>query len=188
MLRRALITSLVLVSPGLRADEPADYYHRGVKHYVFSEDEQARAVIQEGIQKFPDDPKLSRLSGLLKEKEQKQQQTGNQGQQNQDQEQEQSAGQQNQQDQNQQDQSAGQDDQQQPDQGQQPQPQSGQEGDDGEQANAQEQPAAPEETPPGEMSPEQARQLLEAARGDEKHWSEAARREASANVPVSKPW
>jgi hypothetical protein len=38
------------------------------------------------------------------------------------------------------------------------------------------------------MTPEQARRLLEAARGDERLWSEAERRQQAHSRPTSKPW
>lgn len=124
------------------------------------------------------------------EEKDEQEQQKDQDQQKADQEQEQESQQSQDPQQDQQDQSAGQQDQpgKEPDQNQPPEPQPGQEGDQGEQANPQEQPGKPDETPIGQMNPEQARQMLEAARGDEKHWSEAARREAGAAGPVSKPW
>lgn len=71
---------------------------------------------------------------------------------------------------------------------QQPQPRPGDAGDQRDQPDDQEPAGGAEQTPVGQMSPEQARQLLEAARGDEKHWSEAQRQAGTAGGSTSKPW
>lgn len=42
--------------------------------------------------------------------------------------------------------------------------------------------------PPGQMTPEQARRLLEAARNDERHWNEAEQARVQGTVTTDKPW
>lgn len=66
----------------------------------------------------------------------------------------------------------------------QPQPEAGQDAPppEGRTGNAENSP------PPGQMTPEQARSLLEAARNDEHHWNEAERARVQGTVPTDKPW
>ncbi|MCP5520767.1 MAG: VWA domain-containing protein [Verrucomicrobiales bacterium] len=81
-------------------------------------------------------------------------------------------------------QSQGQEDSQKPEPNQ-PQPQNGQQ----DNSSDEQSPAGgAEQQPAGQMSPDQARQLLEAARGDEKHWSEAQRHTGAAGGSTRKPW
>ncbi len=69
----------------LAGAQTADFYfHNGSKHYVFGESEKAKAAIGTGLEKFPQDPQLNSLAGLIKKEEK--QQTPKSGDQNQEQE------------------------------------------------------------------------------------------------------
>ncbi len=78
------VLTVFLVRPvALRAQTPDDYFHGGATNYVFGEKEKAKEQIVTGLQSFPRDPKLNQLLVLLKkEEEQKQQQQQQQQQQN----------------------------------------------------------------------------------------------------------
>jgi hypothetical protein len=154
-----------------QTNAPEDFFHRGAQNYVHDKKKQAEQEIVTGLQLFPTDPLLNGMAVLLKKEEEKQRQQ----QQNQ---------QQQQQDQNQQQQQSQQQEQQQP-QGQQGQtnqqqqaqsePQEQQEKEKQEQASgSQQEPQGRQqeeqaETPkPGEMTPQEARQLLDTQKEEEK--------------------
>src|SRR5205823_1932685 len=94
--RELIILSLFALAPSLFADTAADYVNRGAQKYIFGQDNNAAAEIDTGLAKFPDDPELREMAGLVKKKkpppqkqEQQQQQQKQQNQQNQDQQQQQ---------------------------------------------------------------------------------------------------
>jgi hypothetical protein len=160
------------------ADTASDYFHRGAQFYIWGKKPEAKNEIFTGLKLFPNDAELNGLAGLLKKEEEQQQQ---QQQQNQQQQQDQSKQDQNQQQQSQQDQQkndSSQQNQQEQNQKQeqqqkpkpspsekQPQQQAAQQAekskDDSEQKDNEEAYAA------GQMTPEQARQLLDAQKGEE---------------------
>src|SRR5438874_5855089 len=114
--RELIILSLFALAPSLFADTAADYVNRGAQKYIFGQDNNAAAEIDTGLAKFPNDPELREMAGLIKKKkpppqkqdqqqnQQQNQQQQQQNQQNQDQQQQQKDQQQKDQQQQQQDQ------------------------------------------------------------------------------------
>src|SRR6266576_5702594 len=109
--RELIILSLFALAPSLFADTAADYVNRGAQKYIFGQDNNAAAEIDTGLAKFPNDPELREMAGLVKKKkpppQKQEQQQQNQQQQQKDQQQkdqQQQQQQQQQQNQNQQDQ------------------------------------------------------------------------------------
>lgn len=181
MYRLFLSLSLLLTPIWIQAQTAGDYFHRGAQYYIWGQKEKATNAVFTGLSLFPTDPQLNGLAGLLKKEEEKnqqnqpQQQNQKSDQSKQDQNQQQS--QQNQSEQKhdtsqekQQSQQAKQDQQQQQaakdTQDQKPnQQQAGQaSGQPKEKSDDKDEQAAAE----GQMTPEQARQLLDAQKGDEK--------------------
>jgi len=177
---RILISiSLVLGALSVAADTAQDYFHRGAQYYIWSQKQKATNEIFTGLSLFPTDPQLNALAALIKKEEeqrqkqnqenqqkdpsnqdQKQQNQQQQGQQNQDQQKQDSSKQNQQAKQDQQQQAAQQAEDQEKKQQPAEQPasqQKEQSGETNEQAYA-----------AGQMTPEQARQLLDAQKGDEK--------------------
>ena len=156
-----LAALLLLVLPAARAQTADDYFNSGAHFYISNNVPEALVPVEQGLKLYPDDVKLKKLYELLKQQQlqQQQQQQSQQNQQNQSQQQ-QSKSQQNQQQQQQQQQSQleKQNEQKQSRQ-QKPQPseKSAQK-----QENAQGQPVAA-----GQMTPEEAKRLLDAQKGDE---------------------
>jgi hypothetical protein len=173
-MHKALISAgLLLIGLGLRADTAEDYFHRGAQRYVFDEPDKARVEVKIGLAQYPDDPKLKKLAKLLKlDEDAQQQQASKQQKQDQNQpeekpdpsEQEQKQKQeQAQQKEDQQKDAAGGD--QQKDQAKQDKEQGNDKGDkqSGEQEQASQAPAVA-----GQMTPQQAQQLLDSQKGQEK--------------------
>src|SRR5438093_8810430 len=114
--RELIILSLLALAPSLFADTAADYVNRAAQKYIFGQDNNAAAEIDTGLAKFPNDPELREMAGLIKKKkpppqkqdqqqnQQQNQQQQQQNQQNQDQQQQQKDQQQKDQQQQQQDQ------------------------------------------------------------------------------------
>jgi lipopolysaccharide export LptBFGC system permease protein LptF len=180
--------SLCLVVTAVSGQTAADYFHQGAQLYIASKKNESKKVIETGLGFYPQDPLLNGMAGLLKKEEEKQQQQPQQDQKDQQQQDQQKEDQQKQQqegqqkqDQQHQNQQQQQQDQQKPDQqqqqesqqgqqDQQPQPQQGQEKEQqGQQPASQDQQGSQNEaTPPGQMTPQEARQLLDAQKQDEK--------------------
>jgi outer membrane biosynthesis protein TonB len=79
------VLTVFLHYPTLHAQTADDYFHGGATNYVFGQKEKAKEQIVTGLQAFPTDPKLNQLLVLLKKEEeqkQKQQQQQQQQQQN----------------------------------------------------------------------------------------------------------
>jgi hypothetical protein len=164
------------------AQTAEDYFHQGATNYVFEQIQRARQAVKAGLAQFPEDRLLIALDKLLNPPPQPQAQ---QSQEQQNQQQQSAAGQQNQT----QDQSADQNSsqaqqsqtdssQQQPDKPQlnqgsaQPQPQQA-EDQAGQQPEAQadqpgQDPARAAKLTPGQMTPDQAHQLLDRHRAEER--------------------
>jgi hypothetical protein len=177
-MRLSLLISLSLLlcavpKSGAQLAPADDFFHSGAQFYISNNVAQARASVDRGLKLYPDDEKLKKLDQLLKQQQQNQQQ------QNQPQQQQQQQSQQNQQQQQKQDQSQQQkspeqqkqDEQKQADQKkdeqqkQQDQQKSDDEKKDGakpDEKNAEGQPVAP-----NQMTPEEAKRLLDAQKGDE---------------------
>jgi hypothetical protein len=160
--------SLLLAWQGARAQSADDFFNSGAHSYISNNIPQALVSVQDGLKHFPDDVKLKKLYELLKQQQQSQ---SSQSQQNQNQ--------QSQQNQSQQQKSNNQQNQQQP-QKQNEQNQSGQKN--SEQQKQQQQPASGEKedgkkpeiqngqgqpVAAGQMTPEEAKRLLDAQKGDE---------------------
>ena len=140
---------LLLAALTARAQTAEDFFNGGAQYYISNNIPAALEKVEGGRKLYPADGKLKKLEELLKQQQQQQQQN----QQNQ----------QNQQDQ-QQNQNSGQDQQNQPEQqkNQQPSPQNQQ----NQQSDAQKEQAQAAAT--REMSPEEAKRLLDAQKGDER--------------------
>ena len=182
MYRILISTSLVLGALSVAADTAQDYFHRGAQYYIWAQKQKATNEIFTGLSLFPTDPQLNGLAALLK-KDEEQQQKQNQNQDNQQKDQskqdqnQQQQGQQNQ-DQQKQD-SSKQDQQNQQTKQDQQQQQAAQQAEDQEKKQQPSEQSASEQKEQsgetneqayaaGQMTPEQARQLLDAQKGDEK--------------------
>ena len=179
-----VILSLSLVLPfcalAQTGQTAVDYFHRGAQYYIWGQKQKATNEVYTGLSLFPSDPQLNGLAGLLKKEEQQQQQQQQQDQQNdqskQDQKQQQGQQQKGQQaqsgekPQDQQNQQAQQDQQQQQAAKQAQDEKQGQ----SQASAAEEQQKKDQEDKDkeayatGQMTPEQARQLLDSQKGDEK--------------------
>ena len=163
--------SLLLAWQTVCAQSADDYFNGGAHAYITNNIPEALKSVETGLKQFPDDGKLKKLYELLKQQSQQQQQQQQQQKQNQQSQQNQS--QQKQTQQNQQNQQ----NQQQSQQNQSAQNQSGQQnqqqqqqqsanenqgGEKQEKQNEQGQPVAA-----GQMSPEAAKRLLDAQKGNE---------------------
>jgi Ca-activated chloride channel family protein len=168
--------SLLLAWQTACAQSADDYFNGGAHAYITNNIPEALKSVETGLKQYPDDVKLKKLYELLKQQGQQQQQD-NQSQQNQNQrsqpnqsqQQQSQKNQQNQQNQQQQQQSlqnqgarnqSGQQNQTPP---QQPQASNGKQG--GEKQENQSEQGQP--LAAGQMSPEAAKRLLDAQKGDE---------------------
>lgn len=132
-----------------------DFFHAGAQSYLTNNIPGALERVTNGLAYYPDDPKLKKLYELLKQ----QQQSQSQSQQNQQQQQQQ----QNQQSKS--DQQKKQDEQKQQEQKQEEQKPAQQQQQQGKQK--QDEQKEKEQQPAGELSPEQAKQLLDSQKNDE---------------------
>ena len=159
--------SLLLAWQAARAQTADDFFNSGAHAYISNNIPSALQSTEAGLKQFPDDVKLKKLYELLKQQQQQQSQNS-QSQQNQNQQsqQQKSSGQQNQQQRNQQNS--------QEQQKQNEQNQSGQKN--SEQQNQQQQSSGQkqqnqneqnQQTEAGQMTPEEAKRLLDAQKGDE---------------------
>ena len=189
MYKSILILSLLLLPAWLRAETAEDYFHRGAQFYIWGQKQKATNEIFTGLRLFPADGQLNALAGLLKkekEEESKKSQQNQNGQQSdqakEDQNQQQQQAQQNQsgqkQDSAQQNQQQQQTNQQQQASDQSQQPQQPPPSPDHQQTNqtaaAQQKQDSDEKEresaqayASGQMTPDQARQLLDAEKGQE---------------------
>lgn len=152
-----LLISISLLALALQkadAQSADDFFHGGAQSYLSNNVAGARQEVDKGLKLFPDDVKLKRLDELLKQQQQQQ----SQQQQQKDQQQKQQNQSQSKQNQQQQSQQQKQDEQQK----QQQQEQKNQQRNQGDEQKKKEQ-----QTPPGEMTPEEAKQLLDSQKGDE---------------------
>jgi Ca-activated chloride channel family protein len=159
-----LLTSLSLLlawqKVSAQLQSPADdFFNGGAQLYISNNIPSALEKVEAGLKTFPNDEKLKKLEALLKQQQQQNQQQQNQ--QNQSQQQQNSHGQQKQDEQKQnqpEQQKAGQQKQQE----QQQASAQKKEGDKQDQQNAEGQPVKA-----GQMTPEEAKKLLDAQKGDE---------------------
>jgi hypothetical protein len=157
-----------------------DFFHEGAQDYIFGQKEEAGKAIATGLQYYPGDPQLTAVARLLQKKEQQQQQ--NQSKQNKDQKQQEqkkdSQDQKDKQNQQQQQQQQAKNDQQKKDEQKKPQEQQAKQGKDKKdkeaQANKSDERDKGKDKGDGsnmmlaQMTPQQARQLLDAQRDDER--------------------
>ena len=150
------ISLFALVLQKACAQSADEFFHTGAQAYLTNNTTMAKEQVDKGLKLFPDDFKLKKLDQLLKQQQQnQQQQQQKQSQQNQSQsKQDQHKQQQKQDEQKKQDQ-----------QKQQQQQQQNQKPDQGKQGEK-EQPK--EDQNPGQMTPEEAKRLLDGQKGDEK--------------------
>ena len=137
-----------------------DFFHRGAQFYLSNNIAGAKQAVATGLKFYPDDAKLKKLDELLKQQSQSQSQNSK------DQQKQQSQAKPDSQKQDQKDQADKSSDQKKEDEQKQPeQPKSASEKKDGEKPenkNADGQPVAP-----GQMTPEEAKRLLDSQKGDE---------------------
>jgi len=138
-----------------------DFFNSGAQFYISNNIPAALEKTESGLKIYPDDEKLKKLEQLLKQQQQSQQNQQQQNQQNQQNQSQQSQQQQKQQ-QNSQDQQKQNQSEQQKQQEQQKASQQKKEGDNQDEQNAENQPVKP-----GQMTPEEAKRLLDAQKGDE---------------------
>jgi site-specific DNA-cytosine methylase len=166
--------SWLLVLPAARAQwlTADDFFNDGAHSYISNNIPQALQSVQNGLQRYPDDEKLEKLYELLKQQQKQQQQQQQQNQQ----QQQQNQNQQNQSQKNQQ-QNSGQQNQQQNQQNQPGQPKQNQ----GQQNQPQPNPAdknqngqkagetngEPQTAGVAQMTPEEAKRLLDQQKNDE---------------------
>ena len=183
MYKRLASLSLCFVPLWLGAQTAEDYFHGGAQSYVWEKDREAQAQIFNGLRRYPNDPLLNRMAALLKKEEEKKQQQQQDQQKNQDQQKQPQQKQQDKQQQAGQDQQQKSSDQQKSEQQKKEdeQKQAGNESKEQKQdqqqaqqsaeqskdkGDAKEQEAAAAQAA-GQMTPQQAEQLLDAQKGDE---------------------
>jgi hypothetical protein len=167
-MRLSLLISLSLLflswqKAGAQLAPADDFFHRGAQFYISNNIPEAKKAVGDGLTFYPDDDKLKKLDELLKQQSQSQSQ---QNQQQQDKQNQQSQAKPDQQKQDQKDQAEKSSDQKKEDEQKQPeQPKSASENKDGEKPenkNADGQSAGP-----GQMTPEEAKRLLDSQKGNE---------------------
>jgi Ca-activated chloride channel family protein len=164
------VSLLLLVSPAARAQSSADnFFNSGAQFYISNNIPSALEKVEGGLKVYPDDEKLKKLEVLLKQQQQQQSQQNQQQQNQQNQSQQQkSNSQQKQQQQNQPSSPKNSQDQQKQDEQKQSQAEQQKasaqknEGEKQDQKEAEGQPVKP-----GQMTPEEAKHLLDAQKGDE---------------------
>jgi len=181
ILEYVVITGLIVLPLWLRAQTAEDYFHGGATNYVFGQKEKAKEQVTTGLQHFPSDAKLNGLFTLLKKEEEKQQQQ-QKNDQNKDQQKNQDSQKQNS-DQKKDGQQKQQSNEQKKQEEKKKQEQAKNKSDQKKDAQEKKQQASekkkqdksdqnPEQEPQqafaaGQMTPEQAKQLLDAQKGDE---------------------
>jgi len=67
-LRKLILLSLFALPLSLGAETASDYINRGAQKYIFGHEEAAKAEVDAGLTKFPDDPELREMLALFKKK------------------------------------------------------------------------------------------------------------------------
>ena len=162
----ASLSLLFLVLTAASAQTADDFFAGGAQAYISNNIPQAQEAVDQGLKLYPTDAKLKKLDELLKQQQQQQQQQ-NQESQSQDQQQQQNQSKQNQkpQDQKQQQQQKNQNSSQQQSQDQS-EKKRGQDSGQGKKEPPQDQ-GQQSQAYSGQMTPEQAKQLLDAQKNDE---------------------
>lgn len=161
-LRLLISLSLLLAALAAHAQTAEEFFNSGAQFYISTNIPAALEKVESGRKLYPDDVKLKKLEELLKQQNQQQQQQNQQNQQNQ-------KNQQNQQQQQQQNQQSQQNQKQGQNQQNQPEQQKNQQSSSQKQQNKQSeaQKEQGQTSAAQEMSPEQAKRLLDAQKGDE---------------------
>jgi len=182
---------LWLAACAAQAQSADDYFNGGAQFYISNNIPDALKKVEAGRQVYPDDVNLKKLEELLKQQQQQQQQQNQQNQQNQNQQNKQSQSQQNKNSQSQQSQSQQQQQQQnQQKQNQQnsqqqqqnQQQQARQQNDQNKQEAAQQGAQAPA------MTPEEAKRLLDAQKGNEQVLRYQPKGQPENANPAIKDW
>ena len=139
-----------------------DFFHGGARLYISNSIPQAKEVVEQGLKLYPNDEKLKKLEALLNQQQQQQQQNQQKQQSQQDksdQQKKQDQQKQDEQKKNQSDQKNG-EQKKQPDQQKKPEPEK-------DQADQPDKKEEGQPVKPGELTPEEAKHLLDAQKGDE---------------------
>jgi type IV secretory pathway VirB10-like protein len=173
---------IFIFSRAASAETPMELFNPAAREYIIGNTPTASNLVVRALQKYPNDEKLQKLKELIEQQQQQNQDQQNQDQQNQDQQNQdqQNQDQQNQEQQNQEQQN--QDQQNQEEQQNQEQEQSGEE---------KPQEAQPSQAQPqlaGQMSEEEAKQLLDAMKLNEKDQRTDLRPILGRPVRVDKDW
>ncbi len=178
-LRLLISLSLLPLTWQAACAQPADeFFHHGAQSYLSNNVAKAREEVDHGRKLFPDDIKLKKLDELLKQQQQQQQSKNDQEKQDQekkDQQQQQQQDQQNQQQQSNQDQQK-QDQQTKSSGGKKDQKDEQQQGEPSQPMQAQ------------AMTPQEAKQLLDAQKGEERTFVFGPTNKTSSNGRVFKDW
>jgi Ca-activated chloride channel family protein len=140
-----------------------DFFNGGAQAYISNNIPAALERTEDGLKIYPNDDKLQKLEKLLKQQQQQQQQQQNQSQQQQSQSQQNSKNQQNQQQNQQQQSQQNSQDQKKSDEQKQSEQQKSSE----QKSNDKENQNGENQTTAGQMTPEEAKRLLDAQKGDE---------------------
>lgn len=157
---KKLLFTLLFLFAGVvttQAQTADDYFHSGAQSYINADLQSAITQVQEGLNQFPNDPKLNSLLQKLEEEQEKQQQQQQQQQQNQENQEQQEQDQQNQEQQEQ---------EQSEEEQEQEQEQEQNEGQNNEQDQPEEQEGKPQDA--RELSKEEAEKILKALAQKEK--------------------
>jgi Ca-activated chloride channel family protein len=176
MTSRRLLLSLSLVplawqTVHAQLAPAADFFNSGAQLYISNNIPAALERVELGLKTYPGDEKLKKLEELLKQQQQQQQQQQDQQKKSDQQKQSDQKDQQKKQEQDQQKQDQQKQDepkQSDPNQGEEPKPQE-QKKDSGDKPKDEkpDQPAPGQPVKPGEMTPEEAKRLLDAQKGNE---------------------
>jgi len=150
----------------LCAQSADDFFHTGAQAYLTNNTATAREQVDKGLKLYPNDVKLKKLDQLLKQQKQQQQQQQQKNQQQQNQSQQNQS--QSKEDQKKQQDQKKQDEQKKQDQEKKDQEKKDQQQDQKPEKNDDKQPPKDQQPTPGEMSPDEAKKLLDSQKGDEK--------------------
>jgi Ca-activated chloride channel family protein len=176
---------LWLAAYTVQAQSADDFFNGGAQLYISNNIPDALNKVESGLKSYPDDVKLKKLEELLKQQQQNQQNQQQQNQQNKQNQSQQNKNSQNQQSQQQQ-QNQQQDQQKQNQQNSQQQQNQQQQA---QQQNSQNQQNAAQQAQQGQaMSPEEAKRLLDAQKGNEQVLRYQPKGQPQNANPVIKDW
>jgi hypothetical protein len=163
--------SLLLSALAAHAQTAEDFFNGGAQSYISNNIPSALEKTESGLKIYPNDEKLKKLEELLKQQQQQQNQQNqsqqNQSQQNQQQQQNQQSSQKNPQDQQKQDEQKRNQSGEKKDEQQKQQDQQKSSGEKKDSEKPDNQNAAGQPVAAGQMTPEEAKRLLDAQKGDE---------------------